>query len=169
MLHQRSAQLSPNSRKPNRRTVCTRRIDLGRNGLNRHPDSGKIVRRSRISRRLRLQTASRTVRQNVRWCRTNRKHDNNAKRTGRRSIRRKVQTAENQKNYAQNSGARRAEVSASDEKAAMAGALGFSLLIALLLSMFLIIASDEDSGGSGSGLVYQREFLSGSARASTDG
>ena len=34
----------------------------------------------------------------------------------------------------------------------MAGALGFGLLIALLLSMFLIIASDEDSGGSGSGL-----------------
>ena len=38
------------------------------------------------------------------------------------------------------------------KKAAMAGALGFGLLIALLLSMFLIIASDEDSGGSGSGL-----------------
>ena len=33
------------------------------------------------------------------------------------------------------------------KKAAMAGALGFGLLIALLLSMFLIIASDEDSGG----------------------
>ena len=30
------------------------------------------------------------------------------------------------------------------KKAAMAGALGFGLLIALLLSMFLIIASDED-------------------------
>lgn len=38
------------------------------------------------------------------------------------------------------------------KKAAMAGAMGFGLLIALLLSMFLIIASDEDSGGSGSGL-----------------
>lgn len=38
------------------------------------------------------------------------------------------------------------------KKAAMAGAMGFVLLIALLLSMFLIIASDEDSGGSGSGL-----------------
>ena len=38
------------------------------------------------------------------------------------------------------------------KKAVMAGALGFGLLIALLLSMFLIIASDEDSGGSGSGL-----------------
>lgn len=38
------------------------------------------------------------------------------------------------------------------KKAAMAGALGFGLLIALLLSMFLIIASDDESGGSGSGL-----------------
>lgn len=75
VLHQRSAQLSPNSRKLNRKSRLHRRIDLGRNGLNRHPDSGKIVRRSRISRRLRLQTASRTVRQNVRWCRTSRKHD----------------------------------------------------------------------------------------------
>ena len=38
------------------------------------------------------------------------------------------------------------------KKAAMAGALGFGLLIALLLSMFLIIASDDDSSGSKSGL-----------------
>ena len=38
------------------------------------------------------------------------------------------------------------------KKAAMAGALGFGLLIALLLSMFLIIASDDESGGSGLGL-----------------
>lgn len=38
------------------------------------------------------------------------------------------------------------------KKAVMVGALGFGLLIALLLSMFLIIASDEDSGGSNSGL-----------------
>ena len=38
------------------------------------------------------------------------------------------------------------------KKAAMAGALGFGLLIALLLSMFLIIASDDEGGGSNSGL-----------------
>lgn len=58
VLYQRSAQLSPNSRKLNRKSRLYRRIDLGRNGLNRHPDSGKIVRRSMASRRLRLQTAS---------------------------------------------------------------------------------------------------------------
>ena len=38
------------------------------------------------------------------------------------------------------------------KKAAMAGVLGFGLLIALLLSMFLIIASDDEGGGSHSGL-----------------
>ena len=38
------------------------------------------------------------------------------------------------------------------KKAAMAGVLGFGLLIALLLSMFLIIASDDEGGGSNSGL-----------------
>lgn len=101
VLHQRSAQLSPNSRKPNRKSRLYRRIDLGRNGLNRHPDSGKIVRRSRTSRRLWLQTASRTVRQNVRWCRTSRKHDIQCQRTGRRNLWCGVQTAENRKNHAQ--------------------------------------------------------------------
>ena len=55
------------------------------------------------------------------------------------------------------------------KKAAMAGALGFGLLIALLLSMFLIIASDEDSGGSGSGLYIGVNLSAGSARASTHG
>ncbi len=38
------------------------------------------------------------------------------------------------------------------KKAAMAGAMGIGLLIALLLSMFLIIASDDEGGGSNSGL-----------------
>lgn len=101
VLHQRSAQLSPNSRKPNRKSRLHRRIDLGRNGLNRHSDSGKIVRRSRISRRLRLQTASRTVRQNVRWCGQAENTIYNAKRTGRRNLWCGVQTAENRKNHAQ--------------------------------------------------------------------
>ena len=32
------------------------------------------------------------------------------------------------------------------KKAAMAGAMGIGLLIALLLSMFLIIASDDEGG-----------------------
>ena len=106
VLHQRSAQLSPNSRKLNRKSRLHRRIDLGRNGLNRHPDSGKIVRRSRISRRLRLQTASRTGRtsdgagqaENTIY---------NAKRTGRRNLWCGVQTAENRKNHAQTAALRK--------------------------------------------------------------
>ena len=38
------------------------------------------------------------------------------------------------------------------KKTAMAGVVGFGLLIALLLSMFLIIASDDEGGRSNSGL-----------------
>ena len=116
VLHQRSAQLSPNSRKPNRKSRLHRRIDLGRNGLNRHPDSGKIVRRSRISRRLRLQTASRTVRQNVRWCRTSRKHDIQCQKDWtKKPLVWSSNSGKPEKSRA-NSGVRRAEVSASDEK-----------------------------------------------------
>ena len=57
LLQRRSAQLSPNSRTPNRKSRLHRRTGLGRNCLNRHLNNGKIVRRSRISRRLWLQTS----------------------------------------------------------------------------------------------------------------
>ena len=115
---QKSAQLSPSSRKLNRKSRLHRRIDLGRNGLNRHPDSGKIVRRSRTSRRLRLQTASRTVRQNVRWCRTSRKHGAHRpcrKDWTKKPLVRSSNSGKPEKSRA-NSGVRRAEVSVSDEK-----------------------------------------------------
>ena len=93
-----------------------RRTDLGRNGLNRHLNNGKIAQRSRISRRLRLQTASRTVRQNVRWCRTSRKHDIQCQKDWtKKPLVRSSSNGKPEKSRA-NSGVRRAEVSASDEK-----------------------------------------------------
>ena len=118
VLHQRSAQLSPNSRKPNRKSRLHRRIDLGRNGLNRHPDSGKIVRRSRISRRLWLQTTSRTVRQNARLYQISRKHGAHRpcrKDWTKKPLVRSSNSGKPEKSRA-NSGVRRAEVSVSDEK-----------------------------------------------------
>ena len=118
VLHQRSAQLSPNSRKLNRKSRLHRRIDLGRNGLNRPLNNGKIVRRSRTSRRLWLQTTGRTVRQNVRWCRTSRKHDIHRlcrKDWTKKPLVRSSSNGKPEKSRA-NSGVRRTEVSASDEK-----------------------------------------------------
>ena len=114
-----------NSRKLNRKSRLYRRIDLGRNGLNRHPDSGKIVRRSMASRRLRLQTASRTVRQNVRWCRTSRKHDIQCQKDWtKKPLVRSSNSGKPEKSRA-NSGVRRAEVSASDEKGGNGRCPGF--------------------------------------------
>ncbi|RHQ84008.1 YtxH domain-containing protein [Butyricicoccus sp. AF22-28AC] len=118
VLHQRSAQLSPNSRKPNRKSRLHRRIDLGRNGLNRHPDSGKIVRRSRISRRLWLQTTSRTVRQNARLYKISRKHGVHRpcrKDWTKKPLVRSSNSGKLEKSRA-NSGAPKAEVSENDEK-----------------------------------------------------
>ena len=96
VLHQRSAQLSPNSRKPNQKSRLHRRIDLGRNGLNRHPDSGKIVRRYRRSRKY---GAHRPCRKD--WTKKPLVQSSNS--------------GKPEKSRA-NSGVRRAEVSASDEK-----------------------------------------------------
>ena len=106
---QKSAQLSPNSRKLNRKSRLHRRIDLGRNGLNRHLTSGKIVRRSRISR---------TVRQNARLYQISRKHGAHRpcrKDWTKKPLVRSSNSGKPEKSRA-NSGVRRAEVSASDEK-----------------------------------------------------
>ena len=107
VLHQRSAQLSPNSRKPNRKSRLHRRIDLGRNGLNRHQNRGKIVRQSRTSR---------IVRQNVRWCRTSRKHDTQCQKDWTKKRSALSSNSGKPEKLRANSGAWKAEVSASDEK-----------------------------------------------------
>ena len=116
VLHQRSAQLSPNSRILNRKSRLHRRIGLGRNGLNRHQNSGKIARRSRTSRRLWWQTGSWTVRQNVRRCRTSRKHDTQCQKDWTKKRSAQSSNSGKPEKLRTNSGVPRAEVSENDEK-----------------------------------------------------
>lgn len=80
--------------------------------------SGKIVRRSRISRRLWLQTTSRTVRQNARLYKISRKHGVHRpcrKDWTKKPLVRSSNSGKLEKSRA-NSGAPKAEVSENDEK-----------------------------------------------------
>ena len=99
---QRSAQLSPNSRKtelekPSAPAVRPRSKQLEQAPKQRE-DRPTVKDKPR---RLRLQTASRTVRQNVQWCRTMPKTRYTMQKDGRRNLWCGVQTAENRKNHAQ--------------------------------------------------------------------
>ncbi len=117
VLHQRSAQLSPNSRKPNRKKPSAPQ---------NRPRSERIEPTPRQQEdRPTVKDKPQTVVADYKAGPSGRTSDGagqaentiyNAQRTGRRNLWCGVQTAENRKNHAQTAVFRRAEVSASDEK-----------------------------------------------------